>query len=189
MEFGPRALGNRSILADPRGAGMQSLINRKIKFRESFRPFAAAVLEREAGSYFDFREAGANPYMLIVAPVRSGKRVRVPEGAEKAERLDMLGVVRSVIPAVTHVDCSTRIQTVDAARHGLFYSLLDRFAAKTGCPLLVNTSFNVKDEPIVRTPADAVACFAATALDALAIGRFLVLRDDLPGGKGHDAIS
>lgn len=174
MEFGPRALGHRSILADPRAPGMQSELNQRIKFRESFRPFAPAVTVEDAEEWFDFR--GASPYMLFTAPVADSRRVPLFPGAVPATGLGRLHESRSVIPAVTHVDFSARLQTVDAVSHPLFHALLRAFRSRTGCPVLVNTSFNVKDEPIVCTPEDAVRCFMATGLHALAMGPFVVVK-------------
>ncbi len=180
MEFGPRSLGNRSILGDPRNAGMQSLINRKIKLRESFRPFAVSILENAVGDYYEMEPGEAGPYMLVVAPVRAEWRIALPPAQEALHGLDKLQEVRSALPAVTHVDCSTRVQTVDAGRHGTFHRLIERFAALTGCPALVNTSFNVRGEPIVCSPEDAYRCFLGTGLDALAIGNHLLLRENQP---------
>jgi carbamoyltransferase len=172
MEFGPRALGNRSILGDPRVPEMQSLINRKIKYREGFRPFAPAVLADFAGEYFELDRP--SPYMLLTAPVAKAKRLQVEEGLAG---LDMLKVVRSQIPAVTHVDFSARVQTVDPSVNARFARLLDQFRLRTGCPVLVNTSFNVRDEPIVRSPADAYRCFLHTRMESLVLGSFLVRRE------------
>ena len=171
MEFGPRALGNRSILADPRAPGMQRALNAKIKFRESFRPFAPCVRREDAAAHFDL--AGDSPYMLLVANVR---------GAEEAcgEGLERLAAVSSPLPATTHVDGSARVQTVDAAVNPRFHRLLTAFKAKTGCPVLVNTSFNVRGEPIVCTPADALRCFMGTELDCLAIGDCLLWKSEQP---------
>ena len=174
-EFGPRALGHRSILADPRDPEAQRRVNLQIKFRESFRPFAPAVLTERAGDLFalDPRDPDAeSPYMLLVGPVRDAE-----VGGEGLGRLEH---VRSPVPAVTHVDGSARVQTVTAARNGLFHALLTAFEARTGCPALVNTSFNVRGEPIVHSPADAARVFRRTHLDALAIGPFVVTRDRLP---------
>ncbi|ALC15457.1 putative carbamoyl transferase, NodU family [Desulfuromonas soudanensis] len=168
MEFGPRALGSRSILADARVANMQHRLNMKIKFREGFRPFAPAVLAERAGEYFDL--AGQSPYMLLVCPVAENQRIENVE----VEGLARLKQVRSQIPAVTHVDNSARVQTVDGERNPLFYALLKHFEAITGCPMLVNTSFNVKDEPIVCNPEDALRCFVKTDIDFLAIGNYWV---------------
>ncbi len=173
MEFGPRALGSRSILGDPRDPKMQSVMNLKIKFRESFRPFAPAVLEEHAGDWFDCDGFEESPYMLLVAPVSAQHRT---SAADDRRGLAKLGVARSDIPAVTHVDYSARLQTVDGDRHVRFRKLLERFWAKTGCPVLINTSFNVRGEPIVCTPDEAYRCFLATDMDALIIENFLLLK-------------
>ncbi len=173
MEFGPRALGHRSILADPRGADVQKRVNLKIKFRESFRPFAPSVVEERADEVFDL--GAESPYMLLVAAVR---------GAETGgEGLDKRHHTRSPVPAVTHVDGSARVQTVSAARDPRFHQLLEAFAARTGCPVLVNTSFNVRGEPIVCTPEDALRGFRRTHLDALVLGPFLVQKALLPDAE------
>jgi carbamoyltransferase len=174
MEFGPRALGARSILADPRNPRMQALINLKIKFREGFRPFAPSVLLERAKEYFDLD--GESPYMLIVAPVCEERRVPQPDKARELWGIDQLNVPRSDIPAVTHLDYSARIQTVTSSRSPLYHHLIQAFDRLTGCPLLVNTSFNVRGEPIVCTPADAYRCFMRTELDHLAIGSFLLTK-------------
>ena len=174
MEFGPRALGARSILGDPRDPAMRSLLNRKIKFRESFRPFAPSVLREAATDFFQLARDQESPYMLLIAPVQAQRRLSLP--AAEMRGFQKLSVRRSEIPAVTHVDDSARIQTVDAERHGRFYQLLQVFAAQTGCPLLINTSFNVRGEPIVCTPEDAYRCFMATHMDALAMGNCLLLK-------------
>lgn len=183
MEFGPRALGARSILADPRRAEMQSLLNRKIKFRESFRPFAPAVLAEHASEYFDLPEGIESPYMLLVAPVRAEKRL--PVSRPEAMGLAQLAEPRSVIPAVTHVDFSARLQTVDAARHGRFYRLLREFHRLTGCPVLINTSFNVRGQPIVCSPEDAYHCFMATNMDVLVMEHFVLHKQEQPGAKQY----
>ena len=177
MEFGPRALGARSILADPRNPKMQALINLKIKFREGFRPFAPSVLEDCAGEYFDLD--GESPYMLIVAPVKESRRLPLPSNSEKWG-IDLLNVPRSDIPAVTHLDYSARIQTVSRERTPQYHQLITEFFRLTGCPLLVNTSFNVRGEPIVCTPADAYRCFMRTHLDYLVIGSFVLSKKDQP---------
>jgi carbamoyltransferase len=177
MEFGPRALGGRSILADPRSARMQALINLKIKFREGFRPFAPSVLEERASEYFDLD--GESPYMLIVAPVKADRRLALPEGTERWG-IDLLNIPRSDIPAVTHLDYSARIQTVSRNRSPLYHALLTEFDRITGCPLLVNTSFNVRGEPIVCTPGDAYRCFMRTHLDYLVIGPFILAKPAQP---------
>jgi carbamoyltransferase len=172
MEFGPRALGARSILADARDPGMQSRLNQKIKFREGFRPFAPSVLSERATEYFDVR--GESPYMTSVVPVTESRRF---PGDNRGGGLNAVADVRSQIPAVTHLDYSARVQTVSREQNPEFHALISAFAERTGCPLIVNTSFNVRGEPIVATPADALACFARTAIDALVIGPFLVRRE------------
>jgi carbamoyltransferase len=172
MEFGPRALGNRSILADSRNESMQAVLNQKVKFRESFRPFGPAVLAEHAGEYFEIEPGQTSPYMLQVAPVHASQRIS-DESKSPPRGLEKLGLRRSTIPAVTHVDHSARLQTVDE-RHGRFRLLLERFHAQTGCPVLINTSFNVRDEPLVCTPADAYRCFQATDVDVLVLGRCVV---------------
>jgi carbamoyltransferase len=178
MEFGPRALGARSILADPRSPRMQSLINLKVKFREGFRPFAPSVLEERAGEYFDVGDE--SPYMLIVAPVREERRLPMPETDGELWGIDLLNVPRSDIPAVTHLDYSARLQTVSAVRTPLYHALISEFDRLTGCPLVVNTSFNVRGEPIVCTPSDAYRCFMRTHLDHLVIGPFMLAKTDQP---------
>lgn len=178
MEFGPRALGCRSILGDARDAGMQSRMNQKIKFRESFRPFAPVVLREHAAEYFDLPPQVESPYMLLTAQVSAAHRRPVDDAGRRG--LELLSLLRSDIPAVTHVDGSARLQTVDEERHGRFARLLRRFHALTGCPVLINTSFNVRGEPIVCSPEDALRCFFATDMDALAIGDFLLLRSEQP---------
>jgi carbamoyltransferase len=177
MEFGPRALGNRSILGDARSPEMQSVMNLKIKFRESFRPFAPIVLRDRAPEYFELRPGEESPYMLIVAPVRADKRL-----AHKAAAtgLDRILEARSVVPAVTHVDNSARIQTVDRERNPRLFELLEAFDGITGCPVMINTSFNVRGEPVVCAPADAYNCFMATNIDVLVIDDFLLLKEEQP---------
>lgn len=176
MEFGPRALGARSILADPRNPGMQSKLNLKIKFRESFRPFAPSVLRERVSDYFEMDEE--SPYMLLVAAVREGRRIAMDR--EEAERwgIDRLNLPRSDIPAVTHVDYSARIQTVDGETHPRYYRLLQAFEAETGCGVLVNTSFNVRAEPIVCTPEDAYRCFMKTEMDVLVLENFVIRKKE-----------
>lgn len=175
LEFGPRALGNRSILGDPRSPAMQSVMNLKVKFRESFRPFAPAVLRERVSAYFDLDTD--SPYMLLVAPVRAELRRPVPPGLRG---LELLKAERSTLPAITHVDFSARIQTVDAARFPLLHALLRRWEAATGCAVLVNTSFNVRGEPIVGSPDDAYRCFVNTEMDYLVIGSYLLDRRAQP---------
>ena len=179
MEFGPRALGSRSILGDARLASMQSAINQKVKFRESFRPFAPAVLEERAGEYFDL--TAESPYMLLVTDVAQSQRLAKP-GNEPAG-FERLKHERSTLPAVTHVDGSARVQTVGRERHPIFWRLLKQFEQRTGCGVLLNTSFNVRGEPVVCTPDDAYRCFVNTAIDWLAIGPFLLNRDRQPVEK------
>jgi carbamoyltransferase len=176
MEFGPRALGARSIIGDARSPRMQEIMNLKIKFRESFRPFAPSVLAEKASDLFAIdRES---PYMLIVIPVRESIR-REPEEEEKAlTGLAKLRVVRSSIPAVTHVDDSARVQTVTKESHPLFYAVIDAFEKKYGCPAVINTSFNVRGEPIVCTPRDAYLCFMRTNMDYLVMGYYLLNKED-----------
>jgi len=172
MEFGPRALGHRSILGDPRSPGMQTQMNLKIKFRESFRPFAPSVLRERVGDYFELdRES---PYMLLVASVAEDRRVAPTDDDERLFGIERLGVPRSDIPAVSHVDYSARIQTVDAERSPEFHGIITSFDEITGCPVVVNTSFNVRGEPIVCTPADAYRCFMRTDMDVLAVGPFIL---------------
>jgi carbamoyltransferase len=178
MEFGPRALGARSILGDARSTNMQTTMNLKIKFRESFRPFAPIILREHVDRYFEMRPYDDSPYMLQVAPVRQDQRIAVPPAAEQAFGIEQLNYVRSTIPAVTHVDYSARIQTVDDVRHPLLHQLLTAFHQWTGCPVLVNTSFNVRGEPIVCTPDDAWRCFRATNIDVLVLGRSLLFKEE-----------
>ena len=168
MEFGPRALGNRSILADPRSRDMQSILNQKVKFRESFRPFAPAILSHRLEEWFELDRD--SPYMLLIADLLAERRLDVHEEVADLFGIDLLKLVRSEVPAVTHVDFSSRIQTVDSDSNPRFHDLLTAFERRTGCPILVNTSFNVRDEPIVCTPEDAYRCFEATGIDSLAVG-------------------
>jgi carbamoyltransferase len=182
MEFGPRALGGRSILGDPRSPAMQSVLNLKVKYRESFRPFAPSVLREDVSEWFDLDSD--SPYMLIVAPV--GERHRIPMTPEQEQLfgIEKLKVPRSTIPAITHVDYSARVQTVHRETNPQYHALLSRFRQQTGCPVLVNTSFNVRGEPIVCTPEDAFRCFMGTEIEALAVGNcFLRKEDQDPGLK------
>ena len=172
MEFGPRALGCRSIIGDARSRNMQSVMNLKIKFRESFRPFAPCVLQERAGDYFVMREGDESPYMLVVSPVHPDRRTET--GEEGLTGLDKLKLVRSEVPAITHVDHSARVQTVDAKRHGRYYKLIKRFEELTGCPVIINTSFNVRGEPIVCTPEEAYRCFMATNMDVLVLEQIVL---------------
>ena len=180
MEFGPRALGCRSILGDPRSEKMQRLINLKIKYRESFRPFAPSVLSEQASEWFEFEPGQESPYMLLVTGVRDGKRKDA--GEVSARGLDRLQVPQSQIPAVTHVDASARVQTVDPGRHGFYYKVVSAFDELTGCPMVVNTSFNVRGEPIVCSPDDAYRCFMATEMDALVLEDLVLLKEEQKGG-------
>ena len=175
MEFGPRSLGARSILGDPRSPGMQKTLNLKVKYRESFRPFAPAVLREDVSEWFDL--ASDSPYMLVVADVRTDKRRTMTADEMALFGIDKLNVARSEIPAVTHVDYSARIQTVHADTNPRFHRLLAAFKALTGCPVLVNTSFNVRGEPIVCTPEDAFRCFMGNELDLLVVGNCVLVKD------------
>jgi carbamoyltransferase len=172
MEFGPRALGGRSIIGDPRSPTMQSVMNLKIKFRESFRPFAPSVLREHVGDWFELDVD--SPYMLLVANVKRERRVPLPAGADALWGIEKLNVPRSVVPAVTHVDYSARIQTVTRETHGFYYEIIDAFYRRTGCPIAVNTSFNVRGEPIVCTPEDAYRCFMRTGIDVLVLEDFVL---------------
>ena len=184
MEFGPRALGARSIVADPRGAAVQKTLNLKIKYRESFRPFAPAVMCEDAAQWFELD--GESPYMLLVADVAADKRVGDSAASGDSKGLAKLDVPRSTIPAVTHVDCSARVQTVHKETNPRFHALLAAFKARTGCPVLVNTSFNVRGEPIVCTPEDAFRCFMGTELDLLVAGNVAVVKADQSAALRED---
>ena len=175
MEFGPRALGGRSILADPRSPAMQKQLNLKVKYRESFRPFAPSILADQVGEWFEHDTP--SPYMLLVADIRADKRRPMSDAEKALFGIDQLNVPRSSVPAITHVDYSARIQTVHASTNPRYHRLLRAFHQKTGCPILVNTSFNVRGEPIVCTPTDAFRCFMGTELDILAIGNFLLYKE------------
>lgn len=186
MEYGPRALGARSIIGDARSGSMQQTMNLKIKFRESFRPFAPCVLAEFADRVFEMRPGEESPYMLLVAPVRPSWRVPLsPEDRQKMRDPDLrirVSVPRSKVPAITHVDYSARVQTVDPERHGRFYRLMRRFHDLTGCPVIVNTSFNIRGEPIVCNPEEAFRCFMATDIDCLVLGDHVLLKDEQPDG-------
>jgi len=184
MEFGPRSLGARSILGDPRSTKMQATMNLKIKFRESFRPFAPSVLRERVADYFELDTD--SPYMLLVAPVRKDRRISMTAEQQRLFGIEKLNVPRSDIPAITHIDYSARIQTVHPETNPLYHAVLQRFHALTGCAVLVNTSFNVRGEPIVCTPRDAHLCFMRTEMDTLVLGSFVLekarqpaLRDDV----------
>ena len=185
MEFGPRALGCRSILGDARSSRMQSVMNLKIKFRESFRPFAPSVMREHVDEYFQMRHEEDSPYMLLVAPVQDSKRV-ASDGKEKLTGLDKLSAARSVVPAITHVDHSARVQTVDSERHGAYYRLLREFERMTGCPVVINTSFNVRGEPIVCSPEQAYRCFMSTNMDVLVMENFILLKERQPQAREYE---
>ncbi|MDC0179275.1 carbamoyltransferase [Candidatus Pelagibacter sp.] len=176
MEFGPRALGARSILADPRSPTMQKNLNLKVKFRESFRPFAPSILNEELNDWFDIKSS--SPYMLMVAKIKKEKRVEIKNYEKKLLGIDKLNIKRSDIPAVTHVDYTSRIQTVHNDTNSIYYKLLSKFKEVTGCPLLINTSFNVRGEPIVNSPTDAFNCFMGTDLETLVIGNFFLKKNN-----------
>ena len=178
MEFGPRALGGRSILGDARSPKMQAVMNLKIKFRESFRPFAPVVLREHVADWFELD--GESPYMLLVADVKEERRLAVPAEAEKLWGIEKLNVPRSTVPAITHVDYSARIQTVRRETNSLYYDILADFNRRTGCPIIVNTSFNVRGEPIVCTPQDAYRCFMRTDMDVLVLENFILERTAQP---------
>jgi len=184
MEFGPRALGNRSIIGDARSPKMQSVMNLKIKFRESFRPFAPCVLREHVSEYFEMRDHEDSPYMLLVANVRDDKLTNSQDATVTG--LDKLKQIRSVVPAITHVDNSARVQTVDAERHPRMHAIMSAFHERTGCPVIINTSFNVRGEPIVCTPEDAYRCFMGTNMDVLVIDEFVLFKREQPEAKEHD---
>jgi carbamoyltransferase len=186
MEFGPRALGNRSIIGDARSERMQSVMNRKIKFRESFRPFAPCVLYENVHDYFDVSARQDSPYMLLVAPVRDTKRLPVDTPAKQLKGLEKLKIKRSVVPAITHVDYSARLQTVDSKRHPKLHRLMSRFNQKTSCPVIINTSFNIRGEPIVCSPEHAYRCFMATNMDVLVIENQLLLKEEQTQARQHE---
>jgi carbamoyltransferase len=184
MEFGPRALGNRSIIGDARSPEMQKKMNLKIKFREGFRPFAPSVLAEHAGEWFELDQE--SPYMLLVADVKKKKQRAMTKAEKNLWGIEKLNVIRSKIPAVTHVDYSARIQTVHKEDNPLYHQLIKAFYKKTGCPVIVNTSFNVRGEPIVATPLDAYKCFMRTDIDILVLGNYILQKQDQP--KFHDDI-
>ena len=176
MEFGPRALGGRSIIADPRSPFMQKQLNLKVKYRESFRPFAPSILREDVGAWFEHETD--SPYMLLVADVKEDKRLAMTKEEEALFGIDKLNVPRSSVPAITHVDYSSRIQTVHADTNPRYHAVISKFKEKTGCPLVVNTSFNVRGEPIVCTPTDAFKCFMGTEMDVLAVGKYLLFKEE-----------
>ena len=175
MEFGPRALGGRSILADPRSEKMQKELNLKIKFRESFRPFAPSILREDVNEWFDLNND--SPYMLLVSEVKKDKQIKMTLEQEKLFGIDKLNIKRSSVPAITHVDYSARIQTVHEETNPRYYNLIKEFKKYTGCPVLVNTSFNVRGEPIVCSVEDAFNCFMGTNLDILVIEDFILFKN------------
>ena len=184
MEFGPRALGSRSILGDPRNEEMQTTMNLKIKYRESFRPFAPIILDEEVNNFFEHE--GSSPYMLIVADIKKELRKELDDKQKKLFGIDKLKIPRSTLPAITHVDYSARLQTVHHDTNPKMHKLLKEFKEVTDCPVLVNTSFNVRGEPIVNTPEDAYRCFMRTEMDYLAIGGFLLNKTDQPEWESDD---
>jgi len=175
MEFGPRALGGRSILGDARSPAMQKTLNLKVKYRESFRPFAPSVLAEDAPKYFKIDSE--SPYMLLVADVAEEHRIAMTEEQEKLFGIDKLNVPRSSIPAVTHVDYSARVQTVHKETNPRYHDLISKFKSDTGCPVVVNTSFNVRGEPIVGSPEDAFRCFMGTEIESLAVGNCFLRKE------------
>jgi carbamoyltransferase len=187
MEFGPRALGARSILGDARSPTMQKMLNLKVKYRESFRPFAPSVLREDVKDWFDLD--ADSPYMLLVADVRRDRQRPMTDAEQQLFGIDKLNVVRSQIPAATHVDYSARIQTVHEETNPRYHQLLQAFKARTGCPVLVNTSFNVRGEPIVCTPEDAFRCFMGTEIEVLAIEDCLLRKADQDPGLRLDYTS
>jgi carbamoyltransferase len=176
MEFGPRALGGRSIIGDARSVKMQSVMNVKIKFRESFRPFAPAVLREHVAEWFEMDTD--SPYMLLVADVQPSRRLPVPDEARSLWGIERLNVPRSTVPAITHVDYSARVQTVRRETSPLYYDIIEAFYRRTGCPVIVNTSFNVRGEPIVCTPEDAFRCFMRTDMDVLVLENFILMKSE-----------
>jgi carbamoyltransferase len=176
MEFGPRALGGRSFLGDPRSPEMQRLLNLKVKYRESFRPFAPSVLREDVADWFELD--GDSPYMLVVADVTEKRRFQIGAAEQGLFGIEKLNIQRSEIPAVTHVDYSARIQTVHEETNPAYHALISRFKKLTGCPVIVNTSFNVRGEPIVCTPEDAFNCFMGTETEMLIVGNSVLLKDE-----------
>jgi carbamoyltransferase len=177
MEFGPRALGARSIIGNAKSSNIQEIMNLKIKFRESFRPFAPSVLSEKVAEYFEMDKQ--SPYMLLVAPVRKQIRRQITKKEQQLSGLDQLRIIRSNIPAVTHVDYSARVQTVDSDTNPLYYRTIEKFGQKYGCAVVINTSFNVRGEPIVCTPENAYLCFMRTNMDCLVMGSFLIEKEKL----------
>jgi carbamoyltransferase len=184
MEFGPRALGGRSILGDARSPSMQSVLNLKVKYRESFRPFAPSVLREDVAEWFELDTD--SPYMLLVADVVERRRRQMTPEQQQLFGIEKLNVPRSEIPAVTHVDYSARVQTVHRETNPLYHALISRFKALTGCPVIVNTSFNVRGEPIVGSPEDAFRCFMGTEIEALAVGNCFLRKEDQKAGMKRE---
>ena len=184
MEFGPRALGARSIIADPRSDKMQKILNLKVKYRESFRPFAPAILREDLSNYFELDTD--SPYMLLVAQIAQSIKIEMTDNEKTIFGIDKLNIKKSTLPAITHVDYSARIQTVQKETNEKFYNLIKKFKEKTGCPVLINTSFNVRGEPIVCTVEDAYLCFMSTGLDTLVIENFILRKDDQDSSKNLD---
>ena len=176
MEFGPRALGGRSILADPRSRFMQKQLNLKVKNRESFRPFAPSILEDDVSDWFENDKK--SPYMLFISKIRKNKRIKTTEEEDQLTGLQKLNINRSEVPAITHVDFTARVQTVSKKDNPKYYALIEKFKEITGCPLIVNTSFNIRGEPIVCTPYDAFMCFMGTELDLLIIENFILYKEE-----------
>jgi len=181
MEFGPRALGGRSIIGDPRSTNMQSTMNLKIKYRESFRPFAPSVLKEFSHECFEMK--GDSPYMLLVHPIKKERRKEMNENEQNLFGIEKLKVLRSDLPAITHVDYSARVQTVSADITPEYHQMISSFYNKTGCPLVINTSFNVRGEPIVCTPEDAYRCFMRTEMDVLVIENYVLFKEEQPEWK------
>ncbi len=184
MEFGPRALGNRSILGDARSPSMQSVLNLKVKYRESFRPFAPSALREDVAQWFELDED--SPYMLLVADVIESRRKEMTEAEQALFGIEKLNVPRSQIPAVTHVDHSARVQTVHADTNPRYHALISAFKQRTGCPVIVNTSFNIRGEPIVCTPEDSFRCFMGTDIEVLAVGNCYLRKEDQDPGLKRD---
>ena len=186
MEFGPRALGGRSIIADPRSSSMQKLLNLKVKYRESFRPFAPSILRDDVSEWFEID--GDSPYMLLVADVVESKRRAMSKEEQNLFGIEKLNVSRSEIPAITHVDYSARIQTVHKETNPRYYAVISRFKELTGCPVVINTSFNVRGEPIICTPDDAFRCFMGTELDVLVVGNMLLSKEEQDASLKKDYV-
>jgi carbamoyltransferase len=178
MEFGPRALGNRSILGDARNPEMQKKLNLKIKYRESFRPFAPSTLEEDVADYYDLQQP--SPYMLLVGDVVEARRNKLPASYHEMLPMERLYIERSDVPAITHIDFSARVQTVNKKTNLRYWKLIDRFKAITGHGTIINTSFNVRGEPIVRTPEEGYSCFMNTEMDVLVMGNYILLKEDQP---------